>query len=149
MVTANVNGTAVKIPDRFTVDEWVSLQKWDFDIHVQWPYILEHITEIDNAIYKKANPESLILFIGFVVSSVNKRQRIDLPDFNNLKFGQFVDLDCFISLGIEKHLNLMLEVLGIDTPWASEALWAIEQYIKWRTTIYRKYQQLFGLNDRY
>jgi len=148
MVTARVNGKAVKIPQRFTVQEWIELQRWDFDAPVQWPHILEQITQIPQETFRNADEESLQLFMGFVISAMNSRQRVELPDFNKLTFGQFVDMDCFIAIGIDKHLESMLEVLEITTPWAPQAIWSLEQYITWRTSIYRRYSTLFGLNDQ-
>jgi hypothetical protein len=148
MVTANIDGQAFKIPERFTLQEWRQLQKWDFDNPDHWPLILESITGMPSTLFEQAEEESLILFIGFVVAAMNRRQHVQLPEFDKLMFGQFVDLDCFLSLGVETHCQAILDVLNSDVQWASEALNIIEQYIMWRTTIYRKYQQLFGLNDK-
>ena len=38
--------------------------------------------------------------------------------------------------------------MKVDTPWADEALAVIEQFIKWRNTIYKQYKSLFGLEDK-
>ncbi len=78
----------------------------------------------------------------------NKRTLKVQPDFNKLKFGEFVDLDCYLALGTEKNIGAILEVLGVDTPWADEALAVIDQYIKWRSSIYKQYSQLFGIGER-
>ena len=148
MVTANVNGHKIRIPERFTIDEWCALQKFDFDAPLQWPQILEHITDISASVYRQADEESLQLFMGFVITAMNARKRVELPDFNKLNFGQFVDLDCYVSIGIDKHIKDMLTILETDTPWAPQALWSIEQFILWRTSVYRRYAQLFGLEDK-
>ena len=58
-----------------------------------------------------------------------------------------MDLDCFVSLGIEKHIEDILKILNVDTPWDNEALASVEQYIKWRTSIYKQYAQLFGIKE--
>lgn len=148
MVKANVNGQKINIPERFTIDEWVKLQKYDFDAPVQWPHILSAITNISVDVFQSADEESLQLFMGFIISAMNQRARVELPDFNTLNFGQFVDLDCFISIGIDKHIKEMLTILDVDTPFAPQALWSIEQFIKWRASVLRQYSQLFGLNDK-
>jgi hypothetical protein len=87
------------------------------------------------------------LFIGFIISAMNLRTLKHQPDFESINFGQFVDLDCFVSLGIEKHIEDILKILDVDTPWANEALASVEQYIKWRTSIYKQYAQLFGIKE--
>tara|TARA_R110000868_G_scaffold278781_1_gene538893 strand:+ start:235 stop:891 length:657 start_codon:yes stop_codon:yes gene_type:complete len=148
MVTANINDNKVRLPERFTIEEWLELQRWDFANPTHWPHVLETITKLDKETFVNANEESLQLFMGFIIASVNRRQVLELPDFNTINFGQFVDLDCFISLGIDKHIYKMLEILGVETQWASEALWTIEQYIQWRQSIYRKYAGLFDLNEK-
>ena len=48
----------------------------------------------------------------------------------------------------EKHIFDILEILKVDTPWSDEALACIEQFIKWRNTIYKQYKSLFGLEDK-
>ena len=148
MVTVNVNNQKFRVPERFTLEEWVKLQQWDFDNHKHWPKILEAVTGISSTTFEQAEEESLILFMGFIIAAMNKRQPTDMIGLNTLKFGQFIDLDCFISLGIDKYMDKMLEILEVETPWATEALWAIEQFIMFRTSIYRKYQDLFGLEDK-
>ena len=43
----------------------------------------------------------------------------------------------------------MLELLGTPHENAQEALWVVENWIKWRNNIYKQYSALFGLNDRF
>ena len=106
------------------------------------------ISSFDAKEFDGADPDSMQLFIGFLIAACNKRTLKVQPDFNQLKFGQFVDLDCFLALGVEKNILQILEVLGVDTPWADEALAVIDQYLKWRATIYKQYAQLFGLDNK-
>ena len=147
-VRVNINKTKWEIPQRVTIEEWQSLQQWEFTNQAHWPWIISTISNFDAKEFDNADPDSMQLFIGFLVSACNKRTLKVQPDFNELKFGQFVDLDCFLALGVEKNITQILEVLGVDTPWADEALAVIDQYVKWRATIYKQYSQLFGLNDQ-
>tara|TARA_R110001632_G_scaffold2798_6_gene12295 strand:- start:1370 stop:2035 length:666 start_codon:yes stop_codon:yes gene_type:complete len=148
MITAVVNNTKFKIPERITISEWIDVQKWDVTNEAHWPYVINAISGIPAEEFYGAEEESMQLFIGFVISAVNNRQLKHQPDFNSLNFGEFVDLDCFIALGVEKHIDDILKVMKVDTPWASEALAVIEQFIKWRNTIYKQYKSLFGLEDK-
>ena len=146
MIKVTVNNTKWSIPERLTVKEWLGLQKWEFDNPKHWPYIIESIINIDANELKGAEEESLQLFIGFIIGSINKRTHIDYKPFSNLNFGQFVDLDCYLATGVEKELKQILEVLEITSPWADEALHVVEQYIKWRQVIFKQYTSLFGLD---
>ena len=148
MITANVNNTKFKIPERVTIKEWIDIQKWDVTNETHWPYVIQAISGIPAEEFYGAEEDAMQLFMGFVISAVNKRNLTHQPDFNTLNFGQFVDLDCFIALGVEKHIDQILETLEVDTPWADEALATIEQFIKWRNTIYKQYKGLFGLEDK-
>ena len=147
-VTVNINDKKWEIPTRVTIEEWKDLQQWEFTNQGHWPWIVSAISSFDAKEFDGADPDSMQLFIGFLIAACNKRTLKVQPDFNQLKFGQFVDLDCFLALGVEKNILQILEVLGVDTPWADEALAVIDQYIKWRTTVYKQYSDLFGLNSK-
>mgnify|MGYP003675327357 FL=1 len=147
-VTVNINDKKWEIPTRVTIEEWRDLQQWEFTNQAHWPWIVSTISSFDAREFDNADPDSMQLFIGFLIAACNKRTLKVQPDFNQLKFGQFVDLDCFLALGVEKNIAQILEILEVDTPWADEALAVIDQYLKWRATIYKQYSQLFGLNNK-
>jgi hypothetical protein len=147
-VTVNINDKKWEIPTRVTIEEWKDLQQWEFTNQAHWPWIVSTISSFDAREFDNADPDSMQLFIGFLIAACNKRTLKVQPDFNQLKFGQFVDLDCFLALGVEKNIAQILEILEVDTPWADEALAVIDQYLKWRATIYKQYSQLFGLNNK-
>jgi hypothetical protein len=148
MIKVKVNNTTWNLPERITIKEWASIQKWDITDEAHWCYIINEIIHIPIEDLQAAEEESLQLFIGFLISAINKRTIGEQVDFNKLNFGEFVDLDCFIALGVEKHIDDILKVLKVDTPWSDVALATIDQYIKWRNTIYKQYSQLFGLQDK-
>jgi len=147
-VTVNINEKSWKIPQRVTIEEWQDLQQWEMNNQAHWPWIVSAISSFDVNEFDGADPDSMQLFIGFLIAACNKRTLKVQPDFNKLKFGEFVDLDCYLALGTEKNIMPILEVLGVDTPWADEALAVIDQYIKWRSSIYKQYSQLFGIGER-
>ena len=147
-VTVNINDKKWEIPTRVTIEEWKDLQQCEFTNQGHWPWIVSAISSFDAKEFDGADPDSMQLFIGFLIAACNKRTLKVQPDFNQLKFGQFVDLDCFLALGVEKNILQILGVLGVDTPWADEALAVIDQYLKWRATIYKQYAQLFGLDNK-
>ena len=147
-VTVNINDKKWAIPTRVTIEEWQQLQQWEVDNQAHWPWIVAAISSYDASEFDEAPQDSMQLFIGFIIAATNRRTLKHQPDYTQLTFGQFVDLDCYLSLGIEKNIHNVLEVLGVDTPWADEALAVIDQYIKWRATIYKQYADLFGLNKK-
>jgi len=146
-ITVNINETKWEIPERLTIEEWKELQQWEFENTGHWPWIINTISHIPATEFNGADPDSMQLFIGFLISAMNARHLKHQVEFDKINFGQFVDLDCYVSLGIEKHIKDILDVLGVDTPWANEGLAAIEQYIKWRSSIYKQYSQLFDVQE--
>ena len=146
MIKVNVNEIEWQIPERLTVDEWIRIQKWDFTNEAHWPWIIHEVSSIDTEEFAGADPESMKLFIGFLIGAVNKRTQTEYKAFDEINFGQFVDLDCFLATGVEKTIQDILRVLEVDTPWADEALQIIEQYIKWRSIIFKQYKTLFNID---
>tara|TARA_R110000787_G_scaffold249390_1_gene354983 strand:+ start:67 stop:723 length:657 start_codon:yes stop_codon:yes gene_type:complete len=145
-IKVKVGSVRMEMPERVTIEEWQRLMQWDFDKPLHHPYIINSLMGIDLDDLKASEQQSLDLFIGLIAGAINKRTPKELPQFDKLNFGEFVDLDCFLSLGTEKYITDMMKILKIDTPWADEALQHVEQYIKWRGTIYKQYSQLFGLD---
>jgi len=147
-VKVTLNDKQWSIPTRVTITEWQDLQAWQFENEAHWPWIIGSISTYEAQDFNHADPGSMQLFIGFLSAAVNRRTLNHLPDYAGLTFGQFVDLDCYLSLGIEKNIQKVLEILEVNTPWADEGLAIIDQYITWRATIYKQYADLFGLNKR-
>lgn len=147
MIKVNIGETKWQIPERLTVDEWVRLQKWDFTNEQHWPWIIHEVSTIDVEEFEGADSESMKLFIGFIIGAVNKRTPIESKSFDELNFGQFVDIDCFLAAGVEKSLVDILQTLEATTPWADEALLIVEQFIKWRSIIFKQYKTLFNLDN--
>tara|TARA_R110000803_G_scaffold3662_1_gene12425 strand:+ start:260 stop:919 length:660 start_codon:yes stop_codon:yes gene_type:complete len=145
-IKVRVGTVHMSMPERVTIDEWIKMMTWDFELPEHHPYIIHDLLGIDLEDLKNADQPSLDLFIGFIVACINKRTLKKQPDFNKLNFGEFVDLDSFLALGTEKHIKDMMKVLDYDTPWADEALMVLDKYIQWRSTIYKQYSQLFGLD---
>ena len=50
-------------------------------------------------------------------------------------------------MGLEKSLHLIVERIGRKTPYAQEALYIVETYMTWRTSIYKQYAALFSYED--
>lgn len=148
MIKVTVEDKKYKLPERFTIKQWSEMVSWDFEQPQNWRRIIEAGCGIPQSDLLNARADSLQLFIGFIIAHMNGRRETELPDFNELSFGQFVDLDCYIALGIEKNLTEMLAVLDMKPKYSDEALWIIDQYVMWRTAIYRQYKSLFGLNDK-
>ena len=148
MIKVEINRESYNLPEAFTVAQWLGLVQWDFENPKHWPRIFEIALGVDPKLMEGDPTEGETLAISFILSTMNQRELVESVDLNGLTFGQFVDLDVYVNMGIEKHLQDMLDVMESPIEMAPQALNQIEQYVNWRTSIYRQYSQLFDLHDK-
>lgn len=141
-----VNGEEYKLSDRLTIEEWQSVMKYDFTNAGNWANIIHLVTGAPRKVLAQGNLETLELGAAIVVSLCNQRNPVKIKPLDQLTFGEFVDLDSYIALGIVDHLDDMAKIL-CETEWADEALWAVEQWTNYRLYIFRQYAELFGVYD--
>ena len=151
MVKLTIKGKPYLLPERLTVAQWKRLLHFDYQSVEDWPRIMGALLETDPNEFKQATVESLTLAVSFVIALMNARVEGHIKDFTQMTFGEFVDLDIAVSGGIEKNVDLMTEIItGLTTEeiiWSDHALWAIDQFQRFRVHTYRQYSGLFGLND--
>lgn len=147
MVTLKVDGQRYKIDGNPTVEQWMNLMKWDFESPVHWQYIIEAVTGLTFNVIREMNPEQQRLAVTLIAHAISERQEVRLPNFEQLTFGQFVDLEYLLAQGTEKALPAILEKLEANHTHTQEALYVTEKYISWRNNIFKQYSSLFGLND--
>ena len=148
MVRLTIQGQKYKFPERLTLVQWKELIPYDYRDHSQWPTILGKLLKEPKEVFEKATLESLTLAISFVIALMNTRVESKIKDFNDMKFGEFVDLDIYTIEGMEKRIDDALEIICDPKPYmADEALWCIDQFSLFRQHTYRSYAGLFGLND--
>lgn len=143
----NVNDIAYPFKERLTIEEWQQLASTDFENEQSYAAIVHYVTGAPLEVLQQASPQDLQLAVAFVLELTDRRQEIKGKNFDAITFGEFVDIDVYLNYGMDKHINDILKILMVDTQWADEALYAIEQYDKFRTYIYRQYKTLFGLDD--
>ena len=148
MVTININNKAYKIPERLTVEQYHSMLQFDWEDPTFYPKIVGTLVGCNPLRLINAPQESMVLAISFIVKSMNERKECKTIDLEAMTFGQFVDLDVYLSLGLEKHFKDIIALIAPEAKWADEAMWAIERFAHFRTYTYRQYKTLFGLTDR-
>jgi len=147
-IKININDKQFAIPDRLTVAEYSKAIQFDWSDSKYYPMIISQLTGAPLLLMSKANDEILHLGMGFVVKSMNDRKECKMLDLEGLTFGQWVDLDVYLTGGLDTNIEKIIEILTPDAKWADEAMWAIDQYAAFRTYIYRQYSVLFGINQK-
>jgi hypothetical protein len=113
-----------------------------------WPKALSQITGAPLADLQDADPKGLELGMGFVMNLLQSRKRTaEHLNFGEITFGQWVDLDIWLVWGVDVHLTDILGILAPQCKWADEGMYIVEQYAKWRLSVYKSYSALFGLDE--
>lgn len=143
----HINNETYTIPERLTVDQWVQLIRWDATLEGNWSRILHIATGAPLKPLQQANWEGLELGASLVVALMNARVATDMKPVNELTFGEWVDIEVLISSGTNLKLSDIIQILRPGTEWAEEALWVVDEYMKWRGSVYKSFSNLFGLNE--
>ena len=144
MIEMQISQQAYKIPEELTIQQWSALIKWEFTEPNNWPRILHILTGHPLAELKKGKYEGLELAIIFLSRVMLQRKEVPMTDPKLLTFGQWVDVEVYLSLGPDKHLQDCMDILAPGrTLMASEALWVLDRYTEFRTWLMRQYEGLF------
>lgn len=118
----------------------------DFDHLKTWPLIIQKYTGCTEEESLMLPMPQRQLAMSLIISQINQRYSTDIKPLSELTFGEFIDLDVYINLSVDKHLDKITEMLGKQT-LASKALWQVDQFLSYRTYILRQYKVLFGLDE--
>lgn len=147
MIKVKLKNRTYKIPTNFSIDQWKQIVKMDMEDPANWPKIMGIGMDLPIGKFINVDQDGLILGASLIINELSKRKPAPHVSLTELTFGQFVDLDIWIVLGIENHIDSILEVLGTrDSYTAGEALYIIDQYANFRVSTYRSYRGLFGIN---
>ena len=147
MVKININNEQYAIPQRLTIEHYNTLLQFDWEDPKYYPLIVSQLVNAPLPLLAKADPVPLTLGIAFAVKAMNNRAEVEMIDLEEITFGQFIDLDVYLTIGIDKHFKDIAKILCPKAEWGDEVMWAIEKYVQFRTYMYRQYRVLFGLND--
>jgi hypothetical protein len=145
MVTMNIGNQSYPFPQDLTLEQWSEIVKWDVRDQNSWPYILKALTGHPLEDLKKGKYEAMELGMILVSDLLNKRTETPITDPKELTFGQWVDIEVYLSFGIQKHLKDVIKVMSPEGEHnASQALWVLDRYLEFRTWLLRQFEGLFG-----
>ena len=147
MVSINIDNQEYKIPSEPTVKEWQALMKYDFNEFEQWTAIINELTGAPLAALNAMDYEQKKLAVVMIAHGIQQRQELPLPDFNELEFGAWIDIEYYLAMGLDKSITDVITRLGYSITLAKEALFVTEKYMAWRESIYKQYASLFSYDD--
>ena len=144
MIKITVDDKDYKLPQRLTVDQWMLAAKYQ-PTKANYSKIIASVLGLDWRDLKDQTEDLLEVLMGIVQPLIWGRRECKVRDWSNLTFGEWVDLDCWITRGSQMHLKDMTPILQ-SSQWADETLYRLESFNSYRTWVYRQYAELFGLN---
>lgn len=154
-----------RVPDYISIETFQKAVVWNIeDLKNLKPFVA---TIIGCPMYHldKLDEEVLAFITGTCLSKMNMQQSdllltiedqetyYNLMDFDEMTFGQFIDIDTYISKGAALNLSKIVSVLyGVNEreclQWNVEKVWAALQAVaQWRISIYKEYDEFFELED--
>jgi hypothetical protein len=144
----NIADKSYELKERLTIADWQLLTRFDFTNEDHIPHVLSILMDMPLKFAQLVPIDLQAIAMGFVIELANSRTAITCKNFEKLTFGEFVDLDVYLNVDIVQHIADILNILVVDTEWADEALYVIENYSNYRTYVYRQYKALFELEDQ-
>ena len=148
MFKLKVDDVEYAFPERLTVDQWTQILKKDLAQTSTWIGVISKLMGLHPKDLTTMSNNQLQMCMGIIFAKLEERKEAAWVDPSKLSFGQWVDLDVWISKGVGVHAKDILKVLQLHKTelFADEASYVIESYITWRTWIYKQYSELFGLD---
>lgn len=144
----NINDQQYEIPTRLTVEQYQTLLAFDWQDTKYYPMILASITGAPLDQLSRVSDDSLALGMSLIIQVMNQRTEVPMMDLSAITFGQFIDLDVWFSLGLDKHLLDIRDSLAPAGYYADELMWAVDKFAEFRVFTYRQYKVLFGITDK-
>jgi len=143
----HINDTTFEIPDRLSLDQYEMLLSFDWKDEKYYPLIVSKLTGAPADQMSQAPEKALVLAMSLIIELMNRRTEVDMLDLTNITFGQFVDLDVWLTMGLDKNFKQICNILCPSAYYSDEAMWAVEKFAEFRIFTYRQYKVLFGLSD--
>lgn len=144
MIKMTIDNKQYVLSETLTIDQWQKAVNWDFEEPLQWPHIVHAVTDIPMHLLKDADRDSLELCVVFISAIMQQRKPAKMMNLNEMKFGEWVDLDIYSVYGVDKKMQEMMDILSPEAKTAAEALWVLDKYIEFKKFITRQYKELFG-----
>ena len=143
----HLNDKDYHFPDRLLVRQWIDLMAWEFDNPIHWPRIIAIVTGAPLNLLQQAPKDGLELAVAMVYGLMEARAEATFKDPTQLKFGEFVDLEIAFATGVERSLADITNILAPEIGYSDEALYVVEKYAEYRSSLLRQYANLFGTED--
>jgi hypothetical protein len=145
------------VPHRLTLNQFSQLSKWDITLEQNWRKVMSIVMRVPYEDTLIIPDKTIELAIAFLIDKIypedaplNKEGFIDI---SNVKVGTFIDMEVYISKGVQANIKDIVKTLYNIEPTGDELLYdyygGIKYYLNWRINIFNSYRKLFGLDDEF
>lgn len=142
MINIEFNNKKINI-EYITVKQWMQIMRWDLTEPDNWDRIIEIVLD-EYVLFDNDQKE---LLISLIIAFIKHRKECKLIDFEKMTFGNFVDLEVYLSQGYQNNLDKIMDILSPYTKRIDEALYVFERWATWRDFIFKQYKGLFSISD--
>lgn len=145
MIQMTIEGEVYEIPSQLTVEQWAAAIKFDLGEEAYWPHIINAVTGAPIHLFKNVDKEGQELAVIFIATTMQQREPVEMMQLDEMKFGEWVDLDVYAAFGIDKHFKDILDIIAPEATTAAQGLWALDKYSRFKKFILNQYKELFGI----
>lgn len=147
MIKINLPTRTINYPETISVATLIEINKWDIDNKNNWKHITSLVIGCDVSELESADDAFMDMMLGFIIYTLNEREECPMNDLEKLSFGEFVDLEVYLSLNYMLHLESILKIIAPYAQTSAKAMWCIEKYLRWRGVVYKQYSGLFSIDE--
>lgn len=154
--TLHIEDKIYEVPDKLTIKQFKDLSNWDIRLEENWGKIMSIVMNVpyeDVLIIPEKTIELAIVFLVDRIYPDTSPLKDGIIDVKKVNVGTFVDMEVYISGGIQKNVYEIIQRLYNITPTDDMLIYdyygGIKYYLNWRLNIFNSYRKLFGLDDEF
>ena len=155
--TIEIGGKTYKVPERISVAQFEGVQTWGIESQAARIMCISTITGAPVADIKTLTDDEIEMTFAMAslsMKSIENPKPYDGPlDFNNITFGQFVDLDVITYEDLNTHLAQAISIIWNCTPEEvrdeplDKYLSGLGEWAECRAKVYTQFSEFFGLGE--
>jgi len=159
MYTLVIKDKEYKLPEDLTIDKWIEITKFDIGLSFNHKKIVSLSFDIpyeEVDIIPEKTIQLLVSFIYVMIYPEHQPLQKDYMggeyiDLNGITLGKFIDMEIYLSEGLNKSIKSIVETLWGVKPtedFMISGVWkGIQNFIDYRNSLYKNYTNLFGGED--
>ena len=117
-----------------------------------WKPLISKVLGLDDDVLDRCNPEGIYHLVEIMKNIKLTTSLAKRMNFNNLTFGNFIDLDVYFFNNPLKYWRDILTILApnenLDELYIHDLYSIYNSFLEWRLWLYKQYKGLFGWEEK-